>query len=108
MLECTLRPLIRTPPKGLDQYLEDTARYLGFILAPAEGFAHGLFCLLGKKIFCVMFLLILGHLWCSVVPIVRVITQSQIPLGTNKIKKIIFALFLPENPSNLRGKFKNS
>ena len=39
--------------------------------------------------------------------VTRVITQSQIPLGTDK-KNTIFALFWPENPSNLGGKLKNS
>ena len=37
----------------------------------------------------------------------RVITQSQIPLGTDP-KNTIFMLFWPANPSNQGGKFKNS
>ena len=42
----------------LQSLLEDTARYAGYILAPAEGF--GLW----------LFLQILGHFWRSVVPLV--------------------------------------
>ena len=52
--------------------LEDPARYMGLLLAPAEGFGQGFFCLLSfwpkkKKKRLMLFVLIFGHLWCSVV-----------------------------------------
>ena len=40
--------------------LEDTARYAGFLLAPAEGFGRGFFCTSGKKI---AYYAVLGNFW---------------------------------------------
>ena len=40
--------------------LEGTAHYAGLLLAPGEGFG-----LQAKKGFLMLFLLILGHFWCS-------------------------------------------
>ena len=50
--------------------LEGTARYAGLLLAPAEGFdlRPRLFLPFGpKKELFMLFVLILGHFWCSVV-----------------------------------------
>ena len=44
--------------------LEDTARYAGLLLAPAEGFGRGIFPPLGKKKLIMLFWPILGHFWC--------------------------------------------
>ena len=51
--------------------LEDTARYAGLLLAPAEGFGRGFFCPLGKKR---AFYAVLAHFWC---PVVTVVTFSS-------------------------------
>ena len=54
--------------------LEDTARYAGLLLAPAEGFGlppRIFFCSLGKrKEFIMLFWPILGNFWCAVVTFV--------------------------------------
>ena len=55
--------------------LEDTARYAGLLLAPAEGFGRGFFCPLGKKkAFFMLFWPIYGNFWC---PVVTVVTFSS-------------------------------
>ena len=46
------------------------ARYAGLLLAPAESFARGFFCPLGKKRAWYAVLPILGHFWCSVVTLI--------------------------------------
>ena len=40
--------------------LEDTARYAGLLLAPAEGFGRGFFCPVGKKR---AYYAVLAHFW---------------------------------------------
>ena len=51
--------LVHSPNNTL---LEDTARYAGLLLAPAEGFGREFFLPLGqKKEFIMLFWLILGH-----------------------------------------------
>ena len=52
------------------QQEEDTARYAGLLLAPAEGFDRGSFCPSKKKKLIMLFWFILGHFWCSVVTLV--------------------------------------
>ena len=48
--------------------LEDTARYAGLLLAPAEGFGRGFFLPFGqKKIFLCCFCPFFGDFWCPVV-----------------------------------------
>ena len=54
------------------QKLEDTARYAGVFLAPAESFGLRpmLFCPLGKKGVIRLFWPIFGNCWCPVVTLV--------------------------------------
>ena len=57
--------------------LEDTARYAGLLLAPAQGFGRGrgFFCPSGKKkSFFMMFWPIFGNFWCPVVTVVTFIS----------------------------------
>ena len=60
--------LAKKPKSAHSEKLEDTARYTGLLLAPAEGFGHGLFCPSGKKTHpIILFWSNLGHFWCPVV-----------------------------------------
>ena len=54
--------------------LEDTARYAGLLLAPAEGFGRGFFALRAKNELFMLFWPILGDFWC---PVVTVVTFSS-------------------------------
>ena len=71
--------------------LEDTARYAGLLLAPAEGFGRGFFCPSGKKRAFLLFWPIFGNFWCPVVTMVTfssnlIIIQNSpiIPIGFSK------------------------
>ena len=55
--------------------LEDTTRYTGLLLAPAEGFGRGLFfALQAKKGLFMLFWAVFGDFWC---PVVTVVTFSS-------------------------------
>ena len=59
--------------KSLCLILEDTARYVGLLLAPAEGFSlwqSAFFAFRAKKDSIMLFWSILGHLWCPLVTLV--------------------------------------
>ena len=53
--------------------LEDTARYAGLLLTPAEGFGRGFFCPLGKKRAFYAWP-IFDNFWC---PVVTMVTFSS-------------------------------
>ena len=57
--------------------LEDTARYAGLILAPAEGIGRRFFCPLGKKDIIMLFWPIFGNFWCPVVTFVTFSSNSS-------------------------------
>ena len=63
--------------------LESMVWYAGQLLDPATGFRRGYFCHLGQKRLIILLLPILGHLWCSLVPLVNVGSN----LNYFKIKK---------------------
>ena len=64
--------------------LEDTARYAGLLLAPAEAF----FALWAKKKHIMLFWLILGNFWCPVVTLVTFISNhSNFERNSKKTKK---------------------
>ena len=95
------------PGAALSLKLEDTARYAGLLLAPAEGFGRGLF-LPGKKKLIMRFWPILGHFWCPVVTLVTFSSNSsnfernpknqKISKNLNKFKKIQKIQKNPKNP----------
>ena len=50
LLSSLIIPRLRIPIQvWLQKILEGTARYAGFLLAPAEGFGQGFYCPLSKK-----------------------------------------------------------
>ena len=62
--------------------LEDTARYAGFLVAPAEGFGFGR----GKK---KAYYAVLANFWCSVVTLVTFSSKLDNFKQNPKIQKII-------------------
>ena len=54
----------------MSQTLEDTARYAGLLLAPAEGFGFRLRFFRAKKELIMLFWHIFGKFWCPVVSLV--------------------------------------
>ena len=68
--------------------LEDTARYGGLLLAPAEGFGRGLFLPFGQKNNLLCFLANFWQFWCPVVTLVTLKIVQKIPKKIiKKIKK---------------------
>ena len=58
------------------ELLEGTARYAGLPLS-ALAFGQGFFCPSGKKELLTLFVLMLGHFWCSVVTFVTLSSNSS-------------------------------
>ena len=77
--------------------LEGTARYAGILLAPAEGFSFWpRICFWAQKELFTLFVLILGHFWCSVVICVifrkkfkhsNVLKKINLKISKKKVKK---------------------
>ena len=80
--------------------LEDTARYAGLLIAPAEGFGlwPRLICPSGKKkSFFLLFWPIFGNFWC---PVVTVVTFSYNLSNFEKLNKI--QKKIQKNPKNFK------
>ena len=76
-------------PLGFKRILEDTARYAGLLLAPAEGFGlwPTLFLPFGqKKELFMLFWPIFSNFWCPVVTMVK-FSSNLINLKETKTKK---------------------
>ena len=58
--------------------LEGMARFSGQLLAPVEGFGRGFFAFRAKKGLVMLFLPIVGHIWCSVVSFVTFCSNPYI------------------------------
>ena len=73
--------------------LEDTARYMGLLQAPAEGFGRGFLLIM-------LFWPIFGNFWCPVVTLVTFSSNlSNFETNSKKLKKI---------PKKSKSKKKNS
>ena len=83
--------ILTAPMLPVLKILEETAYYAGLLLAPAKGFGLRLrlfFAVRAKKGLFMLFSLILGHCWCSVVTSVTLSsTLSNIEKNPKKSKK---------------------
>ena len=81
--------------------LEDTARYAGLLLAPAEGFGQGFFYPSGKKRAFMLFWPNFGNFWCSVVNVVTFSSNLNNFEINKKMKR-------KKNEKKYKKKFKKS
>ena len=84
--------------------LEGIAGYTGLLLAPAESFVlqpRPFFALGAKKGLSTLFVLILGHFWCSVVT--SVMFSSNHSNIEKKLKNLIKSRKTPKNSKILKN-----